>query len=215
MDYEAEYQRYREKGLRALAQSKPTDAIEALGRAALLRPNDPEAHFNFGCALSAAGKIEAARQAHLRALNLNPNSPEVRSALLALPPLPPEREDFEVDRPLHVDGMPMSFVIAEVKKGGFGTVYVVASVNSGKLWALKTFQSKFLWNDEDRKRFEREAATWIQLERHPNVVSAHSLVRIEGFPCLLLEYVPGNLADVLREQRLPPVLATEWALQLC
>ncbi len=91
----------------------------------------------------------------------------------------------------------------------------VRSVQSRKFWALKTFQSKFLWSDGDRNRFEREALTWIQLERHPNVVSAQSLVRIEGLPCLWLEYVPLNLADVLQEQRLPPVLATEWALQLC
>lgn len=215
MDYEAEYQGYREKGLRALAQSKLADAIEALGRAALLRPSDPEAHFNFGRALSAAGKIEAARRVYLRALGLAPNRLEVRSALLSLPPLPPEREDFHEDQPLHVDGIPRSFAIVDVKKGGFGIVYVVRSVQSREVWALKTFQAKFLWSDEDRKRFEREALTWVQLERHPNVVSAQSLVRIEGFPCLQLEYVPGNLADVLHEHRLPPVLATEWALQLC
>jgi serine/threonine protein kinase len=215
LNYEAEYRGYREKGLTAFGQRKFTEAIEALGRAVLFRPGDPEAHFNLGRALSAAGKIEAARQAYLRASNIDPNSPEVRFALLALPPLPPERQDFQVKQALHVDGTATSFVVLEVKKGGFGTVYIVVSAKSRKFYALKTFQSKFLWSDEDRQRFEREALTWIQLDRHPNVVSAQCLVRIEGVPCLLLEYVPENLAAVLRERRLPPKLAMEWALQLC
>ena len=213
LEYEAEYRRYREKGLTAFGQGKFTAAIEALVRAALFHPGDPEAHFNLGRALYAAGKIEAARQVYLRALVLNPHHSEVRSALLALPPLPPGREDFQVKQLLHIDGT--SFEVLEVKKGGFGTVYVVASAKSRKLYALKTFQSRFLWSDEDRKRFEREALTWMQLDRHPNVVIAHSLVKIEGFLCLWLEFVPENLADVLRERRLPPKLAMEWALQLC
>jgi len=213
LDHEAEYRRYREKGLTAFGQRKYTEAIEALVRAALFRPGDPEAHFNLGRALSAAGKIEAARQVYLRALVLNPHHREVRSALLALPPLPLGREDFQVKQLLHIHET--SFGVLEVKKGGFGTVYVVVSVKSQKFYALKTFQSRFLWSDENRKRFEREALTWIQLDRHPNVVSAHSLVKIEGFPCLWLEFVPGSLADVLRERRLPPKLAMKWALQLC
>src|ERR1700680_759835 len=45
LDYEAEYRKYREKGLRALAQKRVSEAIEALVHAALFHANDPDAHF--------------------------------------------------------------------------------------------------------------------------------------------------------------------------
>jgi Flp pilus assembly protein TadD len=110
LDYEAEYRRYREKGLRALAHEEVTDAIEALGRAALFGSNVPAAHFHLGRALILAGKIEAARRAYLRALNLNPNSPEVRHALLALPPVPPGRAEFQLNQLLQVPELQSCFL---------------------------------------------------------------------------------------------------------
>src|SRR6184192_414430 len=82
-DYEREYQKYRQKGRDALAASRNTEAIEAFGRAALFHAKDSEAHFNLGQALQSAGRIEAARQAYVRALNVNPASPEVRRVLLS------------------------------------------------------------------------------------------------------------------------------------
>ena len=215
-DWKLRYQVYREKGVQALAQQHALDAVEAFGRAAVLCPNEPEVHFNLGRALLAAGKIESARLAYLRALELNPDAAEIRSALLSLPPLPPEREDFQRGQILHVQDMPHSFRVLEVKKGGFGAVYVVEDLENQNRWAFKTFQSKYLWSDEDRERFMREARTWVRLDHHPNVVHARSLVRIEGLPCLWLEYVPLNLADVLRRLGcMPPEYAAKWALQLC
>jgi tetratricopeptide (TPR) repeat protein len=106
--------------------------------------------------------------------------------------------------------------VSSVRKGGFGTVYVVEDLENQNQWALKTFQSKYLWRDEDRERFMREALTWVSLDRHPNVVHARSVVIIEGFPCLWLEYVPLSLADVLRQLgSVPLAQAAKWALELC
>ncbi len=193
MDYEAEYQGYRDKGLRALAQSKLADAIEALGRAALFHPNDSEAHFNLGQALQSAGKIEAARQAYVRALNVNPASSEVRRVLLSLPPLPPGRNEFPINQLVHAPELELAFWVLEVKKGGFGAVYVVEEWPGGlpafnehgqfvdaDRSALKTLQARFLWSDEDRERFERECLHWIMLDRHPNIIQARAVVEVEG-----------------------------------
>src|SRR5208282_5893455 len=122
LDYEAQYKRYREIGLSALAQSKLTEGIEALGHAALLRSNDPEAHLNLGRAFERYGKIEAARNAYLRAVHLQPRAAEARQALLALPPLPPAREDFRIGEVLSAGYT--DYKIVEIKKGGFGIVYI-------------------------------------------------------------------------------------------
>lgn len=215
LDYDQEYRRYRAQGLEALAGGKSKGAINALGRAVQFRPNDPVACFDLGRALQLGGKTEAARQAYLRALGLNPNLPNLKNALLALPPLPPTREDFHAGQQIKDQVSSLTFRVLEVRKGGFGAVYVVTDEESGTRWALKTFQAKYLWTDEDRKRFEREALTWLMLDRHPNVVNARSLMLIEGFPCLWLDYLPFNLAQGLQKNPLPVELAIGYGLQFC
>jgi len=213
MDYEAEYQRYREKGLSALAQANLTEAVQALGRAALFPPNDPKAHLNLGRAFEGYGKIEAARNAYLRAVHLEPRAAEARRALLALPPLPPAREDFRIGQVLSAGYT--EYKIIEIKKGGFGIVYIVTDLRS-QPYALKTFQAQYLWIDEDRERFEREVLTWIKLDRHPNIVNAYWMDQLAALPCLVLEFVVvGDFGRLLRLEPLPTERALELASQVC
>jgi len=213
LGYEAQYRRYREMGLGALAQSKVTEAIEALGHAALLHSKDPVAHLNLGRAFERYGKIEAARNAYLRAMHLEPRTAEARQALLALPPLPPAREDFRIGQVLSAGYT--EYKIIGIKKGGFGIVYIVTD-HKGQPFALKTFQAQYLWIDEDRERFEREVLTWIRLDRHPHIVNAYWMDKLEAFPCLVLEYVPGgDLGRLLRQEPLSTERALELASQVC
>lgn len=213
LDYELQYGNYRVEGVRALAQGKVKEAVDAFGHAALFRPNDPVAHFDLGRALQLDGKTEASRQAYLRALDLNPNLSDVKTALLALPPLPPTRQDFQPGQRIKVAGQSMTFKVLEVRRGGFGAVYVVIDEQFQARWALKTFQARYLWNDEDRKRFEREALTWLTLDRHPFIVTAKGLLLIEGLPCLWLEYAPYNLAQFIQVGPLDTELALIFAVQ--
>jgi len=213
---DAEYRERRDRGLRELEAGRLEEAMKALGRAVHLRPDLVEAHLNMGRAFQRAGKIEAARQAYLRALEIDPTRAEARSALAALPPPPPAREDFQAGQVLYSSTTGAAYDVLEVKKGGFGAVYIVRHEKSGGLRALKTFQARYLWSDEDRERFEREAITWVMLDQHPNIVTAHLMESIEGFPCLVLEYVPGgDLARLLRKGPLPVKRALELALQFC
>src|SRR5260370_27665063 len=53
------------------------------------------------------------------------------------------------------------------------------------------------------------------LDRHPNIVQARTLVEIEGFPCLWLEYCPSNLGDLLRSGPLSIDAALRLSLQFC
>jgi len=149
-------------------------------------------------------------------MHIDASSAEARAALAALPPSPPAREDFEVGQTLRSSTGTREYKVLEVKKGGFGAVYVARSERSGITYALKTFQARYLWSDADRERFEREAVTWVMLERHPHIVAAHWAERIEGFPCLVLEYVPGgDLGQLLGRGPLPLQRALELGLQFC
>src|SRR5436190_2737757 len=127
---------------------------------------------------------------------------------------PPGRGDFEVGQVL--DGQFGPYEVVDVMFGGVGVVYVVRRGGEGFLSALKTFQARYLWSAEDRDRFEREALTWMRLDRHPNVVAAHWLEHIEGFPCLMLDYVDGiDLSELLAQDPLHGGTALGLALQFC
>ncbi len=179
------YEQLLADGTRALDDGRPEEAIQTLGRAAHLRPDAAEVHARLASAFHKTGRNEAARLACLRALELDCENAGAQSVLAALPPPPPPRKDFEVGQVLRGETTDMRFEVLEVKKGGFGAVYIARQQDT--VWALKTFQGRYLWSDDDRQRFEREAVTWVMLDRHPNVVYAFGVERIQGFPCLELE----------------------------
>jgi len=163
------------------------------------------------------GRIEAARYALLRALQLQPDSAEAAITLSTLPPRPPMREDFAIGAELRSNSRSnVTYRILEVRKGGFGAVYI-ASTLDGKMCALKTLQSRYLWSDEDRARFEREALIWIELGSHLNVVQARNLDRVEGVLCLELEYIAGGDLQAHISQRgyIAEREAVTFALSFC
>jgi tetratricopeptide (TPR) repeat protein len=105
--------------------------------------------------------------------------------------------------------------------GGFGRVYLVQSVQTGGVYALKTFRDRFLRDLQARNRFRVEASTWISLDRHPNIVSANSVDELDGRLYIALEYVPPNEHGINSlegyfEKR-PPRLAQSlrWAIGCC
>jgi serine/threonine protein kinase len=105
--------------------------------------------------------------------------------------------------------------ILEIKKGGFGIVYI-AEDERGIKKAIKTFQARLLWSNADRERFSREALTWVMLDRHPNIVTLEYITDIEGFQCLVLELIAGgDLAGLLEKGPLSVEKALELALQFC
>jgi tetratricopeptide (TPR) repeat protein len=193
-DLVAEIDAFRDRALAAAAEDRLTEAIEALGQAALLSPQSSELHVELGSLFHRAGRLEAARRAYARALQADPACTAARDGVRRLPPPPPTRAGFAVGQVLqssrgtaHND----RYTVLATHKGGFGAVAIVRSAN-GSVVALKSFDARLLWSDDDRSRFVREAATWISLDPHPNVVTAHWVEEIEGFPCLVMEYVDGG-----------------------
>lgn len=104
-------------------------------------------------------------------------------------------DSFELD----LGRNPVLCQVKGIKRGGMGIVYFVATPDGDR--ALKCP----LVSGSDRgfyERFRREAATWLTLPVHENVVEAQRIVTLREAPHLLLEYVPGgSLADRLQAGR--------------
>jgi tetratricopeptide (TPR) repeat protein len=97
-------------------------------------------------------------------------------------------------------------VIAELGRGGFGTVYLVESSQTGELYAAKVMRSL---SQEAQAVFRREALSWLALGHHPNVLKAELVDEYNGRLLILSEFIPkdsrgvNSLADYARNpQRL-------------
>jgi len=101
--------------------------------------------------------------------------------------------------------------------GGMGFVYIVLDEVVGKRFAIKQLPSLQAENKILQERFRREAAAWLLLEHHPNIVQAHSFhPRPEG-PMLILECIEGPSLDQLlkQERKLSPAQVVRYARQFC
>ncbi|GAA5144329.1 hypothetical protein GCM10023340_11980 [Nocardioides marinquilinus] len=89
--------------------------------------------------------------------------------------------------------------------GGMGDVWLAEDLELGRLVAVKRLRVGGAGPDAELvERMLREARVVARL-KHPAIVTLHDLVRVEGRPYLIMEYVDGeSLADrMAREGRLP------------
>ena len=108
------------------------------------------------------------------------------------------------------------YTVQEVRRGGMGTVYIVFDSENVCFSAMKTFQERYLWDENVIKQFIKEAEIWIQLDRHTNIVQAQLVKLIEGKPYIFLEYIQGtDLEKLLARERLTCQQAIEFAIQFC
>jgi tetratricopeptide (TPR) repeat protein len=85
------------------------------------------------------------------------------------------------------DNIGKNFVVKDILGGGMGKVYICLETEYKFMMALKTFQDTPFYFEEMKKRFENEALAWIHLEKHANIVTAHSFDIIDNRPFILLE----------------------------
>ena len=104
--------------------------------------------------------------------------------------------------------------ITDIKKGGMGIVYIARDHEWDRIFAIKTFQDKFIWDEVVIQRFIEEAKIWTKLERHTNIVFANFVLKIEGKPLLFLEYIDGgNLEPFIGNLTIEESL--DFAIQFC
>lgn len=110
--------------------------------------------------------------------------------------------------------------IAQIHYGSMGIVYLCLDVKYKTVLALKSFQDKYLTNDNIKKRFITEATNWLKIGYHSNIVFAKEIEVFDGKPFLILDGVysnkrPLSIADVIKSRTLNKERATEWAIQIC
>ncbi|MBU1055523.1 MAG: protein kinase [Proteobacteria bacterium] len=113
------------------------------------------------------------------------------------------------------------YEIFDIKKGGMGLVFICYNKFEREMIVLKTFRDRFLSNNQVVNRFIQEAATWIHLDSHSNIVRAYSVAHIYFRPYIFLEYIASNfnygldLADHMTGRRLPLETVFDFAGQFC
>jgi WD40 repeat protein/tetratricopeptide (TPR) repeat protein/tRNA A-37 threonylcarbamoyl transferase component Bud32 len=92
-------------------------------------------------------------------------------------------------------------LLERVGIGAFGAVWRARDTELERIVALKIPHASQLTSSTDLARFHREARAAAQL-RHPNIVTVHEVLTLEGLPTLVSEFVTGvPLRDVLEARR--------------
>ncbi len=104
-----------------------------------------------------------------------------------------------------------------IGSGASAMVYLCTQQNIGRQVALKILRAEACTDEDDKRRYLREAEVVASL-RHPNIVTMFDIGILEdGRPYLVMEYVPGvTLSQLLRKAGpLPPERALPIFEQIC
>ncbi len=95
-------------------------------------------------------------------------------------------------------------LLAEVGRGGFGTVWKAYDMKLDRTVAIK-IPRRQIGLDDPSRQFEREARTVAQL-RHPHIVPVYEVSRVEDTVFIVADYIEGvSLAEYLEAGPLEPV----------
>jgi tetratricopeptide (TPR) repeat protein len=83
------------------------------------------------------------------------------------------------------------YQVFQVHLGGMGEVYLCLDLQENYPYALKTFQQRYQ-SAALRKAFEQEVATWVALEKHPNIVRCFHMDMLDNQPFMVLEWIAGE-----------------------
>lgn len=75
-------------------------------------------------------------------------------------------------------------------RGGFGIVYLVSAIDTGTVYALKTFLDEYIFDESRKMLFEKEAKIWVRLGWHQFIVQAHHVRFLDGRMFVAMDYVP-------------------------
>jgi serine/threonine protein kinase len=114
-------------------------------------------------------------------------------------------------------------VCGTLGKGGFGVVYRIYCRDTGEVCALKTFRDELLADPAARMAFKKEALLWVNLGKHPAILSADFVEEVSGRLFVKMEYIaPDPQGRVSLGDRLTrscgPLSANQalfWAIVFC
>ena len=101
---------------------------------------------------------------------------------------------------------------AKLGEGGFGITYLAQKASNGQRVVIKTLKDELL-SDPDfaryRERFLEEAVK-LSVCKHPNIVQIYNYFSHDNFPCIAMEYVPGE--DLWKWVKMRGILSETEAL---
>jgi serine/threonine protein kinase len=106
-------------------------------------------------------------------------------------------------------------------RGSMGEVYLCLDLEEMYPYALKTFHGQYLASPKLRAAFENEVATWVALEKHPNIVRCFYMDMLDNQPFMFLEWIVGeegkgsDLRGWLRHRPLDLKLALDFTIDIC
>jgi serine/threonine-protein kinase len=87
-------------------------------------------------------------------------------------------------------------VLEKLGQGGMGEIYKAQDTRLNRFVAMKVLSTANSGDVERRRRFVQEAQAASALN-HPNIITIHDVVSIEGFEFMVMEFVSGVTLDDL------------------
>ena len=108
-------------------------------------------------------------------------------------------------------------LLEKVGEGGMGRVYKVRHRVLQRFDVCKLIHSRIFLNDEQKKKFIREALISSQLKKHKNLVAVYGAGGEEDTPYILFEFVKGVPLDkrIKELKRLPVKEALFYGKEIC
>ncbi|MFC0541448.1 protein kinase domain-containing protein [Kutzneria chonburiensis] len=107
------------------------------------------------------------------------------------------------------------YEVKDVRSGGMGVVHRVRHLGWQVDLAVKTPRPEKVTTAEDRRHFEREAGTWVNLGLHPHTVNCVYVRTIDAAPRVFAEWVDGgSVADAVARGGLTPARILDLAVQI-
>lgn len=114
------------------------------------------------------------------------------------------------------------YQVHQALMGGMGEVYLCLDLETIHPYALKTFQQRYQTGTQRlHQAFEKEVATWVALEKHPNIVRCFYMDTLDNQPFMVLEWIAGeegketDLRGWLRRGPLDLRLALDITIDIC
>jgi serine/threonine protein kinase len=112
------------------------------------------------------------------------------------------------------------YLIHQALGGGMGEVYLCRDLEKDLPLALKTFRAQYL-SQGLHSAFYKEVATWVALDKHPNIVHCMFMDTLDKRPFMFLEWVASDenrgtdLRSWLRRGPLDSRLALDLTIDIC
>lgn len=91
-------------------------------------------------------------------------------------------------------------ILAEIGRGGMGTVYKAHDTVLDRVVAIKVLAPHLAGNEEFVQRFLHEARSAGRLD-HPHIVTIHDVAQVAGYSFIVMKYLEGrSLAEILRRE---------------